>query len=353
MEAIPIRLRTCLACLAFALAAIPAAARSAERLERVDSSPQAARAYWTPQRMRAAVPVEPELAGDAAQTAAVPASAPADPAYVPPAAAGAPAGATIEPGAPLQRGGIRGRAIVRDEVLDPAAPEARAHGKIFFTIPQGPLAGDFVCSGTVVNSFNRRVVWTAGHCVYDLAGGYATNWIFVPGYKDGTAPFGEWPARRLATTTAWQTSANIHYDLGAALVVSNVAGQRLQEVVGARGIGFDQPRDQLFSAFGYPAVAPPIEFTGQREFRCLSSSAGTDQPLGAGPPTMAIDCDMGAGASGGGWIAGNTLLSVTSYGYVGNTDRLYGPYLSAGAKELYKSVRGNKPKKKHHGPKRP
>ena len=58
---------------------------------------------------------------------------------------------------------------------------------------------------------------------------------------------------------------------------------------------------------------------------------------------------MTAGSSGGGWVGGTTapiLLSVTSYGYPTEPDHLYGPYMSAGAKALYKLVRGGKKKKK-------
>ncbi len=58
------------------------------------------------------------------------------------------------------------------------------HGKVFFTIPSGPEAGDYVCSRTALNSRNRSVVWTAGHCVFDTDGRvFATNWVFVPGFS--------------------------------------------------------------------------------------------------------------------------------------------------------------------------
>lgn len=243
--------------------------------------------------------------------------------------------------------GSIGVGVTRQEVTVPSAQDARMHGKVFFTVPSGPDAGDYVCSGTVVNSRNRSVVWTAGHCVFDLESGnsFATNWTFVPAYSADDEPYGEWPAKRLATTSGWKTSANIRYDLGAAVVAKNASGQRLQEVVGARGIGFDQPRDQRYLAYGYPAEQPPLEFDGSREFRCVSDNAGSDTPVGSGPPTMAIDCDMTGGASGGGWISGTTLLSVTSYDYPIELNRLYGPYMSAGAKALYKSVAGKRKKK--------
>ena len=254
--------------------------------------------------------------------------------------------------------GAGGKGIIpggtRDEITDPSQAEFRPHGKVFFTIPSGAEAGDYVCSATTVNSKNKSVVWTAGHCVYPEGGsGFVTNWTFVPAYHEGTAPFGEWPAKRLATTGPWEGAANIKYDLGAAVVRTSAEGTKLQNVVGARGIGFDQPREQTYQAIGYPAVPPPLEFTGEREFRCTSPFGGSDEPGTTGPPTMVIDCDMTGGSSGGGWIAGTTLLSVTSYGYPLELDQLYGPYMSSSAKALYKNVRGGKKKKKPKGSKGP
>ena len=242
----------------------------------------------------------------------------------------------------------------RDEIADPADPAYAAHGKIFFTIERGSEAGDYVCSGTAVNSRNRSLVWTAGHCIYDYEqsgpGGFSSNFVFVPGYKEGVAPYGEWPAKKLGTTAGWKSEGNIRSDLGAAVVTRDATGRKLADVVGATGIGFSQPRAQTLQAFGYPAEQPPLEFTGEREFRCTGRPFGVDRPAGtSGPPTIGIECDMTAGSSGGGWVGGTTkpiLLSVTSYGYPTEPDRLFGPYMSAEAKDLYKLVRGGKRKRK-------
>ena len=221
-------------------------------------------------------------------------------------------------------------------VLDPSAPGTRAHGKVFFAVKGGSDPGNFVCSGTAVNSRNRSVVWTAGHCVFDeFGGGKSINFAFAPAYQGGETPFGLWPARELATTKQWKQSFNLRYDVGAA-VVRQTDGKTLQSVVGARGIGFDQPRRQDYDIFGYPAELP---FTGQIEYSCASPSKGTDSPGGTGPNTVRASCDMTAGSSGGGWISGRTLLSVTSYGYDSEPGILYGPYLSQTAKKLYKRVR--------------
>lgn len=315
--------------------------------ERVSSSAAEVRDYWTRARMRSAEPVE--LPAPAVVPGTAP--SPASPSHVPAAAPGEGGRASIRAsGSGDSKGPVPSG--TREEVVDPSQPDVRPHGKVFFTIPAGDDAGRYVCSGTVVNSRNRSVVWTAGHCVFPEGGtDFATNWLFVPAYRDGVAPFGEWPAKRLATTGPWQTATNLNYDLGAAVVRHAPGAARLQDLVGARGIGFDQPRDQIYHAFGYPQERPPLEFTGEREFRCTDRLAGNDDADATGPPAMYIDCDMTGGASGGGWVSGGKLLSVTSYGYPADAFRLnelYGPYMSQTAKALYRGVRG-KPKRKPKG----
>ena len=50
---------------------------------------------------------------------------------------------------------------------------------MFFTLG----GNDYVCSGTALLSGNKSVVWTAGHCVNEGPGEFATNWEFVPGLQ--------------------------------------------------------------------------------------------------------------------------------------------------------------------------
>ena len=81
------------------------------------------------------------------------------------------------------------------------------------------------------------------------------------------------------------------------------------------------------------AIRPTLPFTGEIEYSCASSNRGSDSPGVGGPNTVRTSCDMTAGSSGGGWIAGRTLLSVTSYGYPTEPGVLYGPYLGRGRQE--------------------
>jgi hypothetical protein len=222
----------------------------------------------------------------------------------------------------------------------------RTHGKVFFTL--GLM--DYTCSGTAVRSPSRSLVWTAGHCVSDpgpLGPEFATNWEFVPGYKEGRRPFGEWPANSLATTPQWGgngplSGGDTDFDFGAAVVAPR-AGSRLQGAIGARGIAFHQARDKVYKAFGYPADRPPPEFDGRHLFLCESRYRGSDP--GAGPPSpIRISCDMTGGSSGGGWVIRRGdrryVASVTSYGYSSQPNSLYGPYQGTVARQLYQDAGG-------------
>ena len=321
--------------LAALAAALPALAPAAVVTRDVAKSPAAVRDYWTKARMRKAEPVPVESATPATAIPA-PAEDAGAPTYVAPAAPGGSGAATLERGTGTTTA-ARGSGVATP-IADPSAPGVRTHGKVFFTTKGGLEPGDYVCSGTAVASRNKSLVWTAGHCVYDVQdlGGKSVNFMFAPAWHDGEAPFGYWTAKELGTTRQWKRDGNLRFDMGAVVVARN-AGRRLQAVVGARGIGFDQPRDQTYSLFGFP-VQQGTRFEGSRvEWGCVSPNRGADLPGGDGPKTIRTSCDMSGGSSGGGWVSGGILLSETSYGY-GTSPYLYGPYLSQTAKKLYKRL---------------
>lgn len=199
------------------------------------------------------------------------------------------------------------------------------NGKVFFS----DGGANYVCSGTALLSGNRSTVWTAGHCVHDGAGGFHTNWAFVPAYADGDRPYGTWAAEALYTTSGWANDGDFSYDLGAAVVAPS-GGSELTDVVGGRDIAFNYGRNQQYQAHGYPAARP---FDGQRLWVCDSPLAYND--TSADPATMGIDCDMTGGSSGGGWIAGSSVHSVNSYGYRSLPDVMFGPYQGSVAQSLY------------------
>jgi V8-like Glu-specific endopeptidase len=51
-------------------------------------------------------------------------------------------------------------------------------------------------------SIGNNGIFTAGHVVHagnNQASGWSTNMVFVPAYKDGVAPFGQFTVRQLFT----------------------------------------------------------------------------------------------------------------------------------------------------------
>ena len=292
--------------------------------------------------MRAAEPVPIETGGEpdlAPPSAADPDSA--APTYVPPAAPGPAADARLLPGtAGEPTAARRGKAT---PVADPGAAGIRAHGKVFFTIPKGPEAGDYVCSGTAVNSRNRSVVITAGHCVFDAETGAASRPTSSSCPPTGITPrpYGVWAAKSLSTTRQWKKTGNLRYDLGAAVVARN-HGRRLQSVVGARGIGFSQPRDQSYDIFGYPAREP---FDGEARVPLPEQLQGLRLTGRQGPEHDEDELRHDRRRQRRRLDLGDrTLVSVTSYGYDHDPGFLYGPYLATTAKKLYKSVSRQKKK---------
>jgi len=202
-------------------------------------------------------------------------------------------------------------------------------GRVFFLF-NGQKAS---CSGDAVTSTNGSVVVTAGHCV-KYQGTWHTQWVFVPGYDNGSAPYGQWPAKSTLTTPQWEASEDINYDVGMA-VVSPLNGQRLTDVVGAQGIAFNQPKNQSMYTFGYPAAAP---YDGTKLIYC-SGNTFTDFLL---TKDHGMSCNMAGGSSGGPWFlsfseatGAGVQASVNSFGYNFLPGYMFGPYFGADAQNLY------------------
>lgn len=202
-------------------------------------------------------------------------------------------------------------------------------GRVFFLL-KGAKAS---CSGDAVTSGNKSVVITAGHCV-KYQGSWHTDWIFVPGYHNGDAPFGQWTAKATLTTPQWESSEDLNYDVGAA-VVNPLNGKYLTDVVGGQGIAFNQPRNQNMDSFGYPAESP---YDGSKLIYC-EGTAFTDI---VDSNDNGLGCGMTGGSSGGPWFldfdqsAGTGVQnSVNSFGYSFLPGVMFGPYFGSDAQTLY------------------
>jgi V8-like Glu-specific endopeptidase len=207
-------------------------------------------------------------------------------------------------------------------------------GRVFFTF-QGRNAS---CSGNAVTSANKSTVLTAGHCV-KLEGAFHTNWVFVPAYNNGNAPFGTWAARLTSATPQWVASEDINFDVGAA-VVNPRGGQSLTDVVGAQGVAFNQPKAQSMYAFGWPAAAP---YDGTRMIYCSGRTFNALISTGIG-----MTCNMTGGASGGPWFqqfseatGAGIQNSVNSYKINLISFWMFGPFFGADAQNLYNAAQSS------------
>ncbi|UYB42732.1 peptidase [Streptomyces sp. Je 1-4] len=272
-------------------------------------------AFWTADRMRAAAPLD--LATPTKRSAAaVPRSAPLK---VAPTLPRLPKAGPLLPGSLPQAGGpwTGGGAVVKTT------------GRVFFTY-QGRNAS---CSGDAVTSGNKSTVITAGHCV-KLQGAWHTNWVFVPGYQDGQAPYGKWPASKTLATPQWTASEDINFDVGAA-VVAPLDGKKLTDVVGGQGLSFNSGYNKATYAFGFPAAAP---YDGSKLIYCSGNTI--KDPLFSND--HGLSCNMTGGSSGGPWFTsfdektGTGLqTSVNSFGYQFLPNTMFGPYFGDDAKNLY------------------
>lgn len=180
-----------------------------------------------------------------------------------------------------------------------------AIGKVFFTL----RGFDFQCSAASVTSRNpegpgnRNTVLTAGHCLNDGGGIFATSFVFVPGYDDGEFPYGIWPATNLYTTSQWNEGQGLAFsrDVGFARTAPGTGdfeGEDLHDVVGALGIKFNKKKllGTKYALNGYPIE----NWGGEEPVITLGSVSLLDPnflPLPLGVPSL-----MTGGSSGGPWL---------------------------------------------------
>ena len=275
-------------------------------MQHATKSPAEVSAYWTKERMRNATPRDVVRGGQHS---------------------------TAKPGS----SGSGGTSWTRLAVPTPYAGADRNSGKVFFTM--GGV--NYVCSGTsVAASSGLSLVWTAGHCVNEGPGPYATNFIFVPAYLDGAAPYGKWAGSTLQTTSQWASSGNFTYDVGAVRVVPGAGAPpsgTLANITTPRTMAFNYGvtvNSTRFKSYGYPAAG---RFNGQRMYMCDSAVVRRDGSTSTAP--MGIGCDMTGGSSGGGWItSAGAVASVNSYIYYSLKNVMHGPYQGTVAQSLYTSM---------------
>jgi V8-like Glu-specific endopeptidase len=193
--------------------------------------------------------------------------------------------------------------------------------------------GTSYCSATAIS--NNHFV-TAAHCVYDTTNNrWYSNWVFTPAYRNGSAPYGTFPATSCTILTAWKNLSGsfsintwTRYDVAVCGAGKNSSGKTLNYMVGWAGRQWNYGYVRNFYTLGYP-------FRNTND--ALLANAGkylrtcTAESFQKTTNTLGMGCDLSRGISGGPWLIGYALgssnsgwvNSVNSGFYIG-TANMYG-----------------------------
>lgn len=248
--------------------AAPAAkpVRAAASADGVDIRPvqhpaMAAERYWTPERMKAAIPLVLDQ---------------------------------------------NGNVIEASELNDLAVPGPRAKrikkaplstGKMFFE--RG--GGSYVCSASVIKdrrmTKKKNLIATAGHCVHG-DGMWNSSIAYVPRYKKGRAPKGVWWANLQGSFKAWTKWEDYSRD-HAVVRLKKRKGKTIVAATAGNRIRLSAPRRQRgVTIVGWPAQKP---FNGELAFACRGRTK--PDPFAKRSSDSSMRCNLTGGASGGPWFS--------------------------------------------------
>jgi V8-like Glu-specific endopeptidase len=222
----------------------------------------------------------------------------------------------------------------------PSVPPALADGRSFggtpavgalFTMSRGQLRTHF-CTASVVDSPQGDLVITAAHCV---SGRTPSRIAFVPGYRDGLAPYGVWLTSEVLSDSAWRTSGSPDHDVAFLVVHRPRSSERVQDMTGGERLGIGWPTQAWVQVIGYPDTTDqPITCQNESkqldphelEFDCGGYTDGTS----GGPFLGRVDPGTGAGTVIGvigGYEQGGDIASVS-----------YSPWFGSAVQELYQAA---------------
>ncbi|MCQ4080013.1 trypsin-like serine protease [Streptomyces sp. RB6PN25] len=192
--------------------------------------------------------------------------------------------------------------------------------------------GDHFCTASVVQSPGKDLIVTAAHCIHGGRGRtYKSDIVFVPSYRDGVAPKGEWHVRRLVVDRRWIDSSDPDLDVGF-VVLQPLGGRHIEDVLGGNRLGDDMGSGRKVKLTGYPS-------NGSEPISChnVITRFGAHQ--------LRIACTgFPGGTSGSPWLTGfdpvtrtGTVIGVIGgYQAGGNTpDVSYSAVFGQDVHELY------------------
>jgi V8-like Glu-specific endopeptidase len=213
-------------------------------------------------------------------------------------------------------------------VVGTTAESARV-GALFGADKTGSLSGNHFCTASVVHSPQRDLIVTAAHCIDGE--GDATGLVFVPGYRDGQAPYGVWKIGKRYLPDGWAHGQDEDSDVSFA-VVDELGGKRVEDVTGSNRF-----------AAGVATGATAVTVTGYPDSREVPVSC-TNKPVPRSATQQRIDCpEFTGGTSGSPWVNGDHEVVGVLGGHEqgGSTpDVSYSVVLGREAAELYKDATG-------------
>ncbi|MFI6039808.1 trypsin-like serine peptidase [Streptomyces sp. NPDC051315] len=188
------------------------------------------------------------------------------------------------------------------------------------------LTGGHFCTASVVHSPHHDLVVTAAHC---LGGDGDGGLFFVPGYRDGEAPYGVWKVKRVFLPDGWAEGQDEDSDVAFA-VLHDRGGKGVEDVVGGhRFVARAATGAGVVTVTGYPdSRDAPITCTN---WATLHSST-----------QQRIDCpDFTGGTSGSPWVDGDGEVVGVLGGHEqggATADISYSVVLGPEAAELYRDA---------------
>ncbi|MFI7410365.1 trypsin-like peptidase domain-containing protein [Streptomyces sp. NPDC049627] len=174
-------------------------------------------------------------------------------------------------------------------VVAAATPQSARVGPLFAADRRDRLRGSHFCTASVVHSRHRNIIVTAAHC---LTGG-TEELVFVPGYRDGVAPYGMWRVGKWYLPDGWVEGRDEDSDVAFG-VVGDRGGEGIEDVVGGnRFVAGMATGATAVTVTGYPN-------SGEAPVRC------SDKPRPHSRTQQRISCPgFSSGTSGSPWVNGD------------------------------------------------
>ncbi|MFD9563674.1 trypsin-like serine peptidase [Streptomyces sp. NPDC059994] len=178
------------------------------------------------------------------------------------------------------------------------APATAANARVG-ALFDGGLDGDHFCTASVVHSEGHDVIVTAAHCLDDQ-----DDAVFVPGYRDGQAPYGTWPVKEKYVDDAWSEDENEDDDVAfAVLGPGSLTGAQVEDAVGAAPLATDVAAGGTVTVTGYAGDAD-------------TPQTCTTRATAYGDTQQRVECpDYPGGTSGSPWAAADGSVVGVIGGY--------------------------------------